>query len=555
VILDWLVREHFLFFDLLLLPCALALLAVDANTITLESGEFFMVRSRVRQKSRGFESLEARAMMAGDVTITQVGTVLNITGDAAANILTIEPGPGGAVRVTGTGTTLNTAPGPNDYFGITDIVANLGAGADQITVQDLGALVNLTINGEADADIITVDSVGVSSVTTLNGGTGSDTINFIDSTAVTLTVTGDAGVDTINLTNSTVTTLSVSGGLDNDDINITGLTNTVASTLTISGDDGNDTIDFLNAVGTLASPLTINGNAGNDTLRVNNATLATLNINGGAGDDTIIAGIDFQPNITTVAGQNAAIAAGTLTVNAALNINGDAGSDTITAYRVFGTANWTVNTGSASNLAGNTDTFTTYWTFSNQLTVTGGVGVDRLNIFYHTASGATNLNAGAGNDFVQVVISRFIASATFNVEAGADVLAIDTNQFDADLVMDGGLDADYLLLAASVLEANATIFGGDGNDYLLIGKHADGSVGGNLIEDGLLQVLTGAGDDYLDIQYNALRQLYASLGDGNDTVVTGGNQIAVASFMDGGAGNNRITRTGNQNVTYYNFAN
>ncbi len=66
------------------------------------------------------------------------------------------------MQVAGTATTLNNTPGPINYFGVTDIVANLGAGADNITVQDLGALVNLTINGEADADIITVDTVGVS---------------------------------------------------------------------------------------------------------------------------------------------------------------------------------------------------------------------------------------------------------------------------------------------------------------------------------------------------------------------------------------------------------
>ncbi len=188
------------------------------------------------------------------------------------------------------------------------------------------------------------------------------------------------------------------------------------------------------------------------------------------------------------------------------------------------------------------------------MSIVGGAGVENLNLFYHTANGLTNVSTGAGNDYVQVVISRFVGNATFNVEAGADILAIDTNQFDADLVMDGGLDADYLLLAANVIESDATIYGGDGNDYGLIGKHSNGSVGGNVIDNGVLQVIAGGGADYFDIQYNALLQLYANLGDGDDSLVTGGNQISVPSFMDGGSGRNRLTRTGGQNVTYYNFA-
>lgn len=513
-----------------------------------------MVRSRVRRQARGFEALESRALLAGDITTNLAGGVLTITGDAEANVFTLTPN-GGNVRVTGIATTINGAAGPTDFAGVTAIVANLNAGADNVTFQNLN-LASLTVNGNADADTITVNTnTVVAGTTTLNGGTEADTITFDNSTTVSLQVTGDTGNDIVNVTNATLTTLAISGGLNDDDLNVTGLTNVVASTLTISGDDGNDTIDFLNAVGTLASPLTINGDAGSDTLRVNNATLATLTVNGGAGNDTIILGIDFQPNIVTVAGQNAAIAAGSLTVNGTLTVNGDGGSDTITAYRVFGTANWTVNTGSATNLAGDIDTFTTYWTVSNQLTVTGGIGIDRLNIFYHTANALTNLNAGAGNDFVQVVISRFVVNASFAVEAGADVLAIDTNQFDADVVMDGGLDADYLLLAASVIDGDATIFAGDGDDYGLIGKHSDGSVGGNVVNNGLLQVDAGLGADYFDIQFNALLQFYANLGDGDDTVVTGGNQISVPSFMDGGSGRNRITRTGGQNVTYFNFVN
>jgi hypothetical protein len=491
-------------------------------------------------------------MLAGNITVNVAGGVMTIDGDAAANIFTLTPN-AGDVRVTGAATTINGAAGPTDFAGVTSVIMNLGAEADNVTVQNL-TLTTLTINGEAGADTILVNTtMNVTGVATLDGGTEADNLTFSNSTSGTLQIFGDTGNDAITASTVTATTLLISGEQNEDDILVTGLTNTVVGTLNVNGNDGNDIIDFLASNGTLASPLTIDGNAGNDTLRVNNVTVGVLDVDAGSGDDNIILGIDNLPDINSVAGLNNAIAEGSLTVNTTLTVSGDVGNDTISAYRVFGTADWTVDTGAVNNLTTNTDIFTTYWTVSDQLTVIGGAGVDRLNIFYHTSNGVASVTGAAGDDVLQILISHFLVNANFFGENGNDVLAADTNLFDLDLFINGGQGDDVLIVAASVVIGDMTIFGDSGADYGLIGRHANGSAGGNLVENGLLDIDTGTGVDNFNISFNSLLQFYANLGDDNDSVETGFNLILIPSFMDGGFGINAIRRTSPQNITFYNL--
>lgn len=153
-------------------------------------GKFFRTNT-VRRKARGqcfpTAALESRTLLAGNVTAAIVDGELIITGDAAANDITILETAAGVI-VRGNSTTING--GAADFVAFAPsvartgkIVATMGAGNDKVQIDDL------TLDGRV----------------VFHGGEGNDSLGLTEATIKAgVGFHGDAGNDSLVMDQSTV---------------------------------------------------------------------------------------------------------------------------------------------------------------------------------------------------------------------------------------------------------------------------------------------------------------------------------------------------------------
>ena len=116
-----------------------------------------------------FEGLEARAMLTGTVTATAEGGILTITGDDAANAITVHqtanPGDGTiAVQIQGLGTKINnldtsTTGYSATFTGVTDISIAMNGGNDVLTMFNTTIPNTLSIDMGDGNDVLTMTNV------------------------------------------------------------------------------------------------------------------------------------------------------------------------------------------------------------------------------------------------------------------------------------------------------------------------------------------------------------------------------------------------------------
>jgi hypothetical protein len=322
----------------------------------------------------------------------------------------------------------------------------------------------------------------------------------------------------------------------------TGINNIV-----IDGNGGDDSV-FIDHNNIPLNSVQVDLGDGDDAFEINRTSIQSLSIAGGNGDDIIVIGIPFQADITTQAGVDAAVAAGSVGAVSNLLFDGGEGADEFYANRVFGEGNWSIALGEGN------DTYATYWTSSGALVLNGGGGDDSISIGYHVSNEATNVQGADGNDLLSVYISNFKRDAAFGGGNGFDTVAIDTNYFERSIVIDTGSDADTFVLAANVIDLNATIVSGGGDDNGRIGRRYDNSLGGNIVRE-QLYVDTGSGNDTAVFSVNDVRNFFGILGSGNDNATFDYNLIRDYGVLDGGGGFDTVARNGNSNVRYINFEN
>jgi hypothetical protein len=155
--------------------------------------------NRFRDRRRHFESLEPRLTLAGNVTASLVGADLLITGDAQANVISVvETENDGQFVIlaesdsSGVPTTLNGTPnGSAKISSVTgNIVINLVAGHDVVTVANLSHAGDLTIDGGAGDDSVSLANVSLAGTITVHTGTDQNVVTLFG-----LELTGDLIVD------------------------------------------------------------------------------------------------------------------------------------------------------------------------------------------------------------------------------------------------------------------------------------------------------------------------------------------------------------------------
>jgi|GEM_PF-2586175 len=208
-----------------------------------------------RHRLLQIEQLEDRLLLAGNVAISVLSTTLGLTGDAAANDISVIT-EGGQLTLAGNGTTLS--PGPGSAALLPFVVATDFNG----TTATFVTLNNTFVNALATLPIVTVDF-------DMQGG--NDTVSV-----ETTTVGGNVVIDM---------------GAGNDLLRMD--QTTVGGDFTANFGDGADrAIATFNTWGDNLGPLeaiNVNMGAGNDALAISNSSIAqgVQTISTGAGDDIV----------------------------------------------------------------------------------------------------------------------------------------------------------------------------------------------------------------------------------------------------------------------------
>lgn len=291
------------------------------------------------QRNRlGFESLERRALMAGDVFVAIEGELLRVEGDNLGNQVTLAQTSSGDLVVSGqNGTTINGLPsvrfvrpiinaaevrmeGGDDTVVLrglriaNDLFADLGAGNDRLVspaVAPITVGASALIYGEAGNDTIQLNRAAILQDLYVDGGLGTLSVSIADSSVDnSMAIFGDEGNDTINVTGTRVgfdVAIETKGGSDtvrvaqlqafhlliNTDSNgATGRDVVNVSNATLQGDIGIFTgagDDVVRMTGTTSNKVTVSLDQGNDRLEATSVVAATdIIFEGGSGLDTLL---------------------------------------------------------------------------------------------------------------------------------------------------------------------------------------------------------------------------------------------------------------------------
>lgn len=298
---------------------------------------------RNHRNQLGFESLERRALMAGDVFVAIEGELLRVEGDNLSNQVTLTQTSAGDLVVSGqNGTTINGLPsvrfarpainaaeirmeGGDDTVVLrglrlaNDLFVDLGAGNDRLTspaTSPISVGANAAIYGEAGNDTVQLNRAKVFEDLYIDGGLG----------ALSATVT-DASIDK---------SMTIVGDEANDSVSVVG--STIGLGLAIETKGGSDTVRvsqfsafnlFVNADS--------NGTVGRDVVNISNASVVEdISIFTGAGDDVVRMTSTSSNKVTVSLDQgNDRLEATDVVAATDIIFEGGAGFDTLLETDVF----------------------------------------------------------------------------------------------------------------------------------------------------------------------------------------------------------------------------
>ncbi len=401
--------------------------------------------------SRRFESLEGRAMMAGDVSVvSDFNDTLTITGDVEANHVLVESIGNDSIRLTG----LPTAGGATTINGqasatfeingydafIQQINANLGDGDDALFFQDSTIETNWAIDtgaGNDDVEFTVTQIRGAVSIT----GTGVDDVTldtFFNVDDFTIDVEqvgvvdiqdarifGDLTIASAGGSNAATESISISAGTSADNIAIT-LDQAGSASVTDSSGDS-------------LSVVALRGGSHNVNVeRFNTNGSVVVDTRGGA--DTIhMAENSIGGGVTIVSrGGNDSLTFDQVDIAGAVNINTGSGVDTFYADQ----GEWGATT---INLAGGSDNFTMFDVqFLAGMNLRGGGGDDSLFLSGISSDGTVDIRSGGGDDTVDLAFADIGGALNVRLGNGDDELIVRNNTVGEDALWDGGNGFDTL---------------------------------------------------------------------------------------------------------------
>jgi hypothetical protein len=422
-----------------------------------------------------FEGLESRAMLAGNVTVTLVGTTLTLTGDASANEVEITPGAStGEYVITGLNNTQINGPTLiNDPFDILNV--DLEGGSDKFTIRGTSQTNKLIIAGDINID----NDDGNNSNTLINVQLNDD-LNVVKTSGTSesnLDIAGSLIVGDVILSTA---------GFDGDSKTIIRDNTRIEGDLTVTNDEGED--HFVCYASTIDGDVTITNGDG-DTRTVFGITedpiiFGSLTITNGAGNDKVfIHDTEVWQDVD---------------VN-----NGDGHTLVSVQTSKFGLGAPVGGTGDfeLDNDVGIDELSWVDSTVRDDLDVDHGAPGDAFgsrNVIDGADVGLTFLFDGDGGlDTITMSDSRIVNDADFDLNNGGSDLNFINVVFQDTLDIDGNLGNDELYFERTTVEGDATIDldGGQDTIELVLGTQLLGSTdleGGAGIDTLRRQVAPGA---------------------------------------------------------------
>ena len=363
----------------------------------------------------GFEALEDRVLLAGNVTVAfnAAGDIV-VTGDNAANEIQFEDNDGDGsytiVGLNGTTVTSSAAVIAANIFDADDdnamsmgaglaagdtLIVNLGKGNDYLGVidrdsgGDLTVGINFTVNMGAGDDYVYIgrdvdDGINFGNVK-IDLGAGNDGLEMHEFYADTLDVKAGDGDDNLDIGDFDAGSVSLSVGAGNDGIY---LHEFGANSVVVSGGAGNDDMliedanmgainidlgagnDFFEMYGFSANSVSLSGGNGSDEIEISDADMDALNVDGGAGSDIVgINNIEVDRTSIKMDGNNDLVGISGSSFYNSFNLQGGAKNDGVEiGSSIFSGVN-TLNGGGGTNvladLGGNTFSAATTIKFFN----------------------------------------------------------------------------------------------------------------------------------------------------------------------------------------------
>ena len=431
----WSLRERDLFAHLIGVP--------PSDVASQESA------MRTQAIGAGFEGLEERLLLAGNITSALAAGVLVLDGDALANQVQLTVASNGQLTATGlSGTTINGVASVN--FGVVNTLTVHGAaGDDNISLNATAALIanDVTIDGGADNDTISVTGRFGANLDLIGGtGLGSDTITVSKATvAVDLDLDAGAGNNKVTVSGATVSQEAViQSGTGNDSVKIDGTAFFRDLTLTDTG--GNNSLNITNS--STRNDVLVALGAGNDTVLVNGLTAGARV---GATANGLIS-IDFGDG-KNVLSMSKSKALGTGLTDGIL-LTGGTGSDLFGIVDSQSASSILIDTGDGANrvelsrvqIAGAQGVL-----FGpGDLDILTGLGADSVKLDRVNVVGVGIVDMGLENDILQVINSRFSA-LDVDMGAGDDTAYLSDNSYSRLIgsFIIGGAGVDNLTIFAN----------------------------------------------------------------------------------------------------------
>jgi len=469
-------------------------------------------------------TLDSSASLAGDAIAyvlssyqTRIGSALQVT-DGAGNLSFEEASiPGLGAGGIGGKISIVTGPGTASLMLETlQLVAKsitIDASASSSSNVEIGglasgAVTNLKYTGGAGSDSLGVEALGISAsssvIADMGDGTNNVEILSFGGAFKTAKIAGGSGTNNVEVgfINSKISTIDIENGSGTAQTAIFLVNSSVSGSISVTNDPATTSTTF--------------------ALGFSNAVVGSVNYHGGGGTNAVSFGSSggvLGGGITGFSG---------LTVKQTIHVVTGSGDDTVD---FTGAANVKVAQGINLELGDGTNGVT--GTVANFVTktfiVTGGAGGDTVALTGSGNLGAVNLSLGPGANSAGIsggVTSLGIASLSFTSTSAAG-------------------DADSLILSRVTATGNFSAkFGADASTLQI----DDTVIGGTFFAD------TGAGSDLVKIDTGATntgtilaKAVTISLGDGDDTLVLGGNGTSSllttkSTFhSDGGTGSNTLT--------------
>jgi hypothetical protein len=527
----------------------------------MSRGSFLRATKRANSPSGrryGFESLESRRVMAGNVTAEVINGDLIITGDDAANGITLHALGGGTYQVGSFGfpvgvmlpafddTEINGDVPSAPFAGVTgkiilrmrggddvvfvgagfsspgDVFIDGGSGFDTIRLNEFQAYTTTSTLIHIDrtlAGAIVRSSIGG----TLEIESGADGANvsvayydIVGDLRITLEPTAAISIgqtNYINVTNVACNALNLFGSAGKDSVVFRGSTE---NGIRISTEAGNDRVHVY--AERVVRDSSINAGEGTDSVYVSGQFGAELIVEGGAGDDSLHLGGEDRPYI--------------------LQRDGTDPNILLFDDMQRGAGNWLAVVGNLWANSGGGD-------FVNvQYTSAGWLRINSLNTstpefirLRNVVASAITIDARDGDDVADLTNVRSTQSFTGDMGHG-------NNSFRASIVAFDGTTTYISTFDRTSLVPVAVFFGGDGTDiFAFEGVRLPGATrmdtgGGDdrlsfvasLVSDPNMEFKTGDGRDRVIMEYCLADSVFLDTGSGDDDVVSRVNVLNKVFF-------------------------